>query len=211
MKYDKIKSLIEQFEQFEQESGTDNINAFAYWLNSKVNSLHEDEGKGEEQYLDNQIAQAFSMLSNHTKHYVKTAIKGSPLVGWNDFVMMVVLFYKGSMRKTAVIQRSLLELSPGIEVIKRLLRANLIEEFNDPDDGRAKRVKLTTSGVQLVKTMQSKMDTVSKIITGNLTLQEKKQMLPILSKLVHFHEPIFKEDLGSELEVILEKYVRTSQ
>ena len=42
---------------------------------------------------------------------------------------------------------------------------------------------------------------------GNLTLNEKRQLVPLLHKLTNFHQPIFEEDLGKDLEVIIEKWV----
>ncbi|NJL74407.1 MAG: winged helix DNA-binding protein [Saprospiraceae bacterium] len=162
----------------------------------------------EQTYLNSDITQYIGMLFNHARHYVKTATKQTPLVGWNDLVAMVVLFYGGSMRKTELIQRCLIELSPGIEVLKRLLRQGLVEEFDDVADGRAKQVNLTQSGKKLYQEIEARMEKVGQIVAGNLSLDEKRQLVPLLHKLINFHQPIFEEDLGKDLEVILEKWVR---
>ena len=101
----------------------------------------------------------------------------------------------------------LMELSPGREVIRRLLRLELIEEFPDPDDGRAKRVQLTAKGREMYQQVETEIDKVGKIISGNLTLEEKHHMVAMLGKLVHFHYPIWYADADSGLDVIVEKYV----
>ena len=212
-KYQQIKTLIDHFECFEQETGTQDLSSFATWFNIKMNTANTstNEIEADHRPIESHILQSLAILSNHLKHYIKTAIKATPLVGWNDLVIIIVLYYGRAMRKTELIQAALIEISPGIEVIKRLLRTNLIYEYNDPKDGRAKLVDITPRGRQLFEQTLPKMDLAQNIAVGNLTNTEKQQLIPILSKLVHFHDPIFKQDLGSELGEIIEKYVKIEE
>jgi hypothetical protein len=50
------------------------------------------------------------------------------------------------------------------------------------------------------------MNQVAKIVGGNLTMEEKASLLPPLMKLMAFHDPIWQEDRGRDLEQIIEKY-----
>lgn len=208
-KYQQIKTLIDHFECFEQETGTQDLSSFATWLNIKMNiaGTNTDKIEADHRPIESRILQSLAILSSHLKHYIKTAIRDTPLVGWNDLVVMIVLYYGKAMRKTELIQAALIEISPGIEVIKRLLRTDLIYEYNDPGDGRAKLVDMTSQGRKLFEQTLPQMALAQNIAVGNLTDTEKQQLIPILSKLVHFHDPIFKQDLGSGLEEIIGKYV----
>jgi DNA-binding MarR family transcriptional regulator len=206
MDYSNLKELIDYFEAFGKETGSQDIPAFAAWLHQKTNLRVEKNPRNTEVELDWRIAQEMGKLTNFTKHYIKKAIRKTPLAGWNDLVAIIVLFYSGSRRKTELIQMSLMELSPGMEVLRRLLRLELITEFPDPDDGRAKRVKLTDAGRNIYIQLEGEINHASKIVGGNLSLEEKHQLAVIAEKLTHFHYPIWNEDADSEMEVILEKY-----
>ncbi len=210
MSYEAIKTLIDHFESFESMTGQDDLGQFANWLNQKINGpkTQTDLALGEEQ-LDQGILQSFGELSHHARHYVKKLVRDTPLSSWNDLVVVIVLYHMGSQRKSDVIQQSLMDLSPGIEVLKRLIKRGIIVEEPDPEDKRAKRVELSAEGQKLYEALQPDMQVASHIVAGNLTMDEKWLILPLLQKLVHFHQPIFVKDTGSSLEDIFSKYVKS--
>ncbi len=210
MSYESIKSLIDHFETFEKTTGQNDLGQFANWLNRSLNGpkLEEAAPSGEEQ-LDQGILQSFGELSHHARHYVKKLIRDTPLSSWNDLVVVIVLYHMGSQRKSDVIQRSLMDLSPGIEVLKRLLKRGIIVEEPDQVDKRAKRVELSAEGRKLYEALQIDMKITGQIVGGNLSIDEKWQILPLLQKLVHFHEPIFVHDAGASLQEIFSKYVKS--
>ncbi|MEM1325976.1 MAG: MarR family winged helix-turn-helix transcriptional regulator [Bacteroidota bacterium] len=207
MKYQKLKILIEQFEQFEEETGRDDLTLFAEWLLSKKSKPEHTALESSKLSTNVMILQAIATLSNHAKHYIKTLTKGTPLVGWNDLIVLIVLYYGGDLRKTEVLQRSIIELSSGIEVINRLLRLKLVKEFPDPDDRRAKKISISAKGKRVIDDLSPDVDLAAKVVAGNLDKNEKRQLVPILQKLVHFHAPIFQEDLGRDIPSLVEKYV----
>lgn len=210
MSYKAIKTLIDHFESFERTTGQDDLGQFANWLNQKLNGPKAQVNRelGEEQ-VDQGILQSFGELSHHARHYVKKLVRDTPLSSWNDLVVIIVLYHTGGQRKSDVIQHSLMDLSPGIEVLKRLIKRGIIIEEPDPEDKRAKRVELSEEGKKLYETLQPDMQVVGHIVAGNLTTDEKWQMLPLLQKLVHFHQPIFVGDAGSSLHDIFSKYVKS--
>lgn len=145
MSYKNIQSLIDYYAEFEKETDLEGMKHFSNWFSKKMNPVEmEKQSVGEMvNNTDQKILQGFAMLANHSKHYVKTATKDTPLSGWNDLLMLVVLSVAGPTRKTELIKYLIIDLSPGIEVIKRLMRHQLLEEENDPSDGRAKLVKIS--------------------------------------------------------------------
>ncbi|MEO0469203.1 MAG: winged helix DNA-binding protein [Bacteroidota bacterium] len=209
MKYQKLKELIDLFDQFESESGSDDIVSFSRWIQQRENELRGEKMENYQagQLLESDILRHFGRVSNFARHYIRKATRNSPLVGWNDLVAIIVLYFAGDMRKTELIQRCLIELSPGMEVVRRLLRLGLIEEFPDPDDGRAKRINLTDAGREMFVKMEAELKKVGTIVSGNLSENEKQQLQLILEKLGHFHDPIWQDDEGSSLESIIEKYL----
>jgi len=208
MTYDFLRTLLDWAEKFQRETGQQDIQSFAFWLDQQIQQKEDSEltHPFDDSYIDGQIAYALSMLNIHSRHYIKTALKQTDLVSIHDFGVLLSLQEEGDMRKTELIYANMLELSPGMEVVRRLLRHGFIEDFDDPDDRRSKRVRITAQGTSELAKISAQILKVSKIVVGNLTLAEKKQLLPILHKLTAYHKPIWYNDLGAELDSILEKY-----
>jgi len=98
-----------------------------------------------------------------------------------------------SYRKMELINMHLLEPPSGIEVIKRLLKKGLIEEFGDPDDKRAKRIRITPKGKSEVDLITPKMQKVFQRMTADMTLNEKLHVISYLRKINDFHIKKAKE------------------
>jgi DNA-binding MarR family transcriptional regulator len=80
-----------------------------------------------------------------------------------------------------------LEPPSGIEVLKRLLNKGLIEEFDDADDKRAKRISITEHGKRELQMVMPKMSEVFRLMTADLALNEKLHMMAFLKQLNEFH------------------------
>ena len=66
-----------------------------------------------------------------------------------------------------------LEAPSGIEIIKRLLRNKLIEEFVDEEDRRAKRIQITKKGAEELESIEPQITKIFTKFTENLELDEK--------------------------------------
>ncbi len=74
----------------------------------------------------------------------------------------------------------------GFAVIKRLLKHDLVNERNDGNDKRSKRVFLTDKGKALFFATVKQLNKVALIVYGDLTQDEKKQLYPLLKKIRRF-------------------------
>ncbi|MEM6805535.1 MAG: MarR family winged helix-turn-helix transcriptional regulator [Bacteroidota bacterium] len=206
MKYDKLKELMDYFAAYEEETGSQDIASFSHWLQKKSTESVTTQGSKLEQQINERVVEGLGKINNYLKHYIKKVTKDSPFAGWNDLVAMAILYHSEDRRKTELIQIALMELSPGMEVVRRLLRQDLIKEFPDPKDKRAKRISLTDKGKKLYREMEEKIQRVNIIVNGNLNPNEKQQFLYLLEKLQQFHYPIWVQDQEGEITQILEKY-----
>lgn len=78
-----------------------------------------------------------------------------------------------------------LEAPTGIEIIKRLLSKGLIQEFNDSEDKRAKRVQLTDAGKTELERLKPLVNAQFKNFAQALPLADKLNLVAHLNKLVH--------------------------
>lgn len=217
MKYKVAKTLLDHLEEFEAQTGHNDLPAFSVWLSERLsktemNNIANPEPDTNAHYNshDGLLASGIGTISQYTKHYFKTALKNSPLVSIHDFIFLLTLKEKGDMRKKEIIDYNYLEFSPGMEVIRRLLRKDLIEEYDDPNDKRSKRVRIKEAGEDILRMATIEINQAHQIIGGNLSKQEKLQFINLLQKLVHFHHPIWHDDFGEHLQSIREKYLNPS-
>lgn len=210
MTYDLLKEVIGLLEVFEQETEQHDLTAFSNWLYQRQNDVEEEEIPRTrwDEYppnLDAHIAMSIGGLNAHAKHYIKTGLKNTELKGLHDFTFLATLVDQGDLRKTDLIALNMMEFSPGMEVIRRLLRNGFIADYENPEDGRSRRVSITADGKAVFEKAMEQMHKVNKIVAGNLSDAEKHGLLLKMRKLIAFHQPIWDNEYGEDLEKIMEK------
>lgn len=213
MKYQTAKALLDYLERFETETGQSDMLAFSSWLHEQLHPQKKN-GNGFSEKTNTEgltpndrIAAGISMLYQHSRHYVKAALQDSPLVSLHDFTFLFRLLQRGDMRKKELIDQAYVDFSPGMEVIRRLLRKELITEFDDPDDGRSRRVRLSSRGKEVLEQVLPKMRKASRLVAGPLAPEEKILFFNYVSKLMHFHHSIWTESKGNELDDLIDQYL----
>ena len=155
----------------------------------------KNEIKAQEQafQLDNSIGQLFVYMSRYAKSYIKKALDETPLLTAEDFTALAILLTHDNLSKSELIHYNLQEKTSGTEVIRRLLAAGLIRQWDDEKDKRSRQIAITDQGKQLLYTVFEDMDHVGKMISGNLTVSEKLTLRYLLQKLEDFHQQHYQE------------------
>jgi len=202
---DILIDLIELVSQYESDCaklGSDvNMTDFIGFLNSahvpanvKVEQLKGDVVStelAENAGSDTDISILIVLLFRYAKGYIKKALKESVIHTADEFSFLITLMTYESLNKTELIQKQVMEKTSGTEIINRLLRQGLIQQFNDEHDKRSIRVKITSVGrMELLKILPH-MQTVSQVVSGNLNETEKLTLAFMLRKLEHYHNDIF--------------------
>jgi len=200
--YALIHELLNLVETLETENnGREvSIQEFAGFLLSSVSSpvgelANSDARFGKEEMyaqaiayqLDNNIGRLFVYMSRYAKSYIKKTLEGTPLQTGEDFTALAILLTHEHLSKTELISYNLQEKTSGMEVIRRLVAAGLVRQWDNVEDKRGKHIGITGEGRKLLYRVFVEMGHVSKMITGNLTEAEKMQLLYLLQKLENFH------------------------
>lgn len=185
-----VKEIIEWLETYTQENPNNegDLNSFVIWLNSKLfTDEHASQSEYDQDILDMELTFLLALQNRHYKAYAKDALVDSDLSSPEGFSFLYHLSLVDSYRKMELIKMHQLEPPSGIEVLKRLLNRKFIEEFDDPDDGRAKRICITESGKQKIQTILPKMKNVFSSMTANMSLSEKLHVVAFLQKMNEYH------------------------
>lgn len=209
-RYKLIQELIALAARFEEENSTEQIDilSFSSWLNDAVKNVdtYQEEVTQYGATHNIQLSAMVAYLFRYAKHYSKKALKDSDLATLDDFVFLATLMFRPGMTKSELIQEHLLEITSGTEILKRLLKQAFIEESENPDDKRSKKLNITPKGRKAWETAQKQMSLAAQIVGGNLEEHEKVRLLQISSKLKKFHDQIHDQDKKSELTEIIGKY-----
>ena len=217
-----LKRLIDALDEFERGPGKadpGNLAAFGRFLSgtaAPVDTGTEFPGplarmRGpentwvSEQYGSavNEMPVLVALMYRYARHYVKKAMKDSKLQTMEEFGFLIALLSRESMTKSELFQAAVLEKTTGTEVIRRLLKLGLLREFPDPDDKRSVRVALTDMGKAVVFQLLPQMDTVSKIVAGNLVPSEIDQLYHLLKKLDAHHNDLYLYRRNAALDDLL--------
>lgn len=213
MDLDLLTNIIESYKTYQLSTDApqkSTVKDFAAWVNAQevgdgsIKLLPEGEAyRGYE--LEISISTLVICLNRYSRLLVKKGFVDFPQLVSEDFTYLYTLMEVESMTKIQLIEKNVHEKPTGLEVIKRLLKHGLVDERNDEHDKRSKRVFLTEKGRALFFATVDHMNKVALIVTGDLTLTEKKQLFTLLKKLEQFHHPIYLSKKEISIDELVEK------
>jgi DNA-binding MarR family transcriptional regulator len=182
MKAELLHELIDLVEEFNKHSTSGTMRDFVVWLSGKY--FESAESDGHQEQLDLMLAFQISMLNKSIKKQTKEIIADSSLSSLDGYSFLLHLDQAYSFRKMELIEMHNLEAPTGIEVIKRLLSKGLMEEFEDAEDKRAKRVKLTKAGKIELEKLKPLVNAKFKSFAKALPLNDKLSIVAAMNKLI---------------------------
>ena len=190
-----VNQLIGFLDRFEREKSQEpaDIKEFIIWLNQKIfDQNHTSDTGHDENEIDMELTFLLIMQSKYYKMYCKDALATTQIKSRDEYSFLYHLSLVDSFRKMELIHIHLLEAPSGIEVIKRLLKKGFIEEFDDSEDRRAKRIRLTRKGKQETDKLIPQMNEVYTKMAAEMSLREKLHIISFLRKLSDHHAKLKK-------------------
>ncbi|MFC2121316.1 MarR family winged helix-turn-helix transcriptional regulator, partial [Bacteroidota bacterium] len=193
------------------------IKEFSIYLKDKVilkysanneKLFNKKNYKNYTQYPEVEFSALLTGLYRYAKHYTKKALGNTSIKTIDEFGFLASLIKEKSLLKHELINMHLLEISTGSEILKRLIKSDLIYEYPDSQDKRAKKVSLTEKGKNEIMKAFENMHKVSEIIIGELNDKELGEALSVFNKLNYFHKHIHENDRNTSLEKLHTKYIK---
>jgi DNA-binding MarR family transcriptional regulator len=191
--YTNLKKVIDWTEQFENqlragEQWTDEN--FAVWLSNQV-TISKQKDVVSPKKPKPAITMYVYFMYKYALFYSRKIFKNSMIYSIDDFSVLESLLPDKQLMKADVIRKNVTEKSSGNEVLKRLLRQQLIEETKNPNDKRSKLLKLTPAGFAAINAVRIQLEKMGNLVAGDLTEQEKEILITMLSRLNDYHRPLF--------------------
>lgn len=207
MNYLLLKEIIDELEEFDQKKGSSSLEDFRFWLNEKAyqKTNPTELFKKEHQKvfdLENEIAKQVILLGRFSKQMIRRGLKDFPQLANEEFTYLYRLMDENSLTKMQLVERNAHEKQTGMEIIKRLVKNKLVEEFPDDNDKRITRVKITDFGKKIFSKSVQDVTVTSRILSAKLDENEKNDLLSLLKKLNEFHFNVYHEHKNSDIQEI---------
>ena len=206
--YDLIKKVLELLEHFESrnegEFYSSDLDGFKSWIlhNDSIEKQHSDEVswefKEQGRSPESVISTMLTHLSKYAKMYSKSVILDSPFSTQEEFIYLINLKTFGTMSKMELIRMNIQDKPTGIQIINRLIKQGWVLQTNSEIDKRSKLIEITSKGKDLLEEHMFKIRQATKIVSGDLSLREKLELIRLLTKLTSFHREIYSMNIDSE-------------
>ncbi len=213
MNYGLLKDIIDLVEQYELENSKTNeitVNGFRKWIacNLKENGVEPDwEGKENGRSPESVINTLIVHMNRYAKSYSKSAIFDSDFSTQEDFIFLINLKVFGEMTKMELIKKNVQEKPAGMQIINRLIAQKWVAQKDSKADKRSKVISITDKGLKALDVQMDKIRQATSLVTGDLTYNEKMELIRLLNKLNDFHLPIYEKNIEPEnlLKEVLKK------
>jgi DNA-binding MarR family transcriptional regulator len=116
----------------------------------------------------------------------KPIFKKMGLHSEDEFALLAALLYMGRATKTSLLKQSLMEITTGSQMLKRLKEEGLILDKPNPDDGRSSFIELSARGRRFILECFQEMEQLD-VITKGLDKTEVQILVKLLEKLDQIH------------------------
>ena len=206
MNYGLIKDVLDLVQEFEIETNNNNhfettVEGFKNWISTNNNTIVNEpnwEGKENGRSAESVINTLIVHMNRYAKSYSKSAIVGSDFSTQEDFIYLINLKAFGEMSKMDLIKKNVHEKPVGMQIINRLINQGWIEQRNSKTDKRSKVISISETGLQALGNQMDKIRQATSIVTGNLSQNEKMELIRLLNKLDDFHQPIYDRNIDTE-------------
>jgi len=191
MKKDSVIPLIEKWELFLEIKKNNDLYEFAQWILDEREQGNQKTNKRIEIFVHNEeylAANYINRLNKYVKSYVKPLFKDTMLNNSEDFALLSLISRMDRPTKREVCIANIMELSTGIDMIRRLIKLNYIKEEPHEVDGRSMRLTITEKGIKVLTIIYERLALLEQKVLADLTRNDKQELLRILEYLDTYHK-----------------------
>lgn len=175
----QLAQLIEEWTRYTSEQKNCSIHDFAAWLlTQQMQSRNKADGE--------EVKLKLLELSRILEIQTKKAFGGNG----NELQilqMLTAIDQLGTPHKLDAISASLMEISTGFALIKKLVKKKLVAQRTDNEDGRAYIIYLTTEGKSVLAEKKKKLKKVM-LFSGVSSTSDQEKFTRIINTLHKVHK-----------------------
>lgn len=143
--------------------------------------------------------------------YTVAALEETGINTIDEYSLLNTVMQLHEPRKTEAIYAALQELSTGTDKLNRLKKLGYLTEYNDKEDKRSKRLKVTAKGERVLVVCRRRISQLAEIMFHDLSEEEKKICYQLLKGVESKFIGIWQSHKGKDFEEIYNEIVKDSQ
>ena len=137
--------------------------------------------------------------------YSNKALEDTGLDQIEEFGILVTIFNQVNPIKSEAIYNNIIELSSGTNMLIRLKKRGLVDEYPDTDDKRVKRLRLTPKGEATIKVAKDRVLKVAKMMMHGLSDEDKQLCIQLLNPINDRFDGMFQKQKNKTFEEIFKE------
>jgi len=175
-----IVELISRWAEFESEHPEGDVDSFCRYILAQHAESPVSGGNREMQ--TGMLTRVIGRLSSAYALYHRAAMNDMGLPGPDSFYYLNSLLQLGEVQKKELINFHFAETTTGMAAIDKLIKAGFVVERDDPDDGRARLIKLTEAGLDKLGKCLPNASKVNEMIFHGVPSDDLKVCYTLLKK-----------------------------
>jgi len=137
--------------------------------------------------------------------YSNKALEGTGLDQMEEFGILVTIYNQKNPIKSEAIYNNIMELSSGTNMLIRLKKRGLVSEYDDEQDKRVKRLKLTDKGETTLLKAKDVVLKVAHMMVNDLSDEDKRLCIQLLTPIDQRFSGLFQKQRNKAFEEIYRK------
>jgi DNA-binding MarR family transcriptional regulator len=129
-------------------------------------------------------------------------MKGMKIHHFEEFSLLSAIANLKTPRKTEVIYHTINELSTGLSLLAAMKRRGYINERDDPEDKRSKRLSLTPKGKKILEGCYERFSQIPELLFKDMKEEDIRLCIQLLKNVDLKFSKSWQHDKGRSLEEI---------
>jgi DNA-binding MarR family transcriptional regulator len=197
--------LVNSYAAFEESHPDSGIEDFCrFYLASRRKKETADNLFGGEMppRADIILAKLIDRISRIHMIYIQIAMNGMKIQHFEEFSLLSAIAHLKTPRKTEVIYHTINELSTGLNLLAGMKKLGYINERDDPDDKRSKRLSLTPKGKKILQGCYERFSKIPELLFKDLNHEDIQLCIQLLKNIDLKFSKLWQNDKGRSLEEI---------
>lgn len=200
----KAVALITAWGAFDDNHPESTLEEFCrhYLANAKKEAEFPPVGRFLPVSSDGVLMRAVGRIFKLHSIYTVAALDGTGINNMDEYSLLNTVAQLKEPRKTEAIYAALQELSTGTDKLNRLKKLGYLAEYDDKEDKRSKRLKVTPKGEKVLVTCRKRISQLAQVMFHDLTEDDKQLCFQLLKGVESKFTGIWQSHKGKDFEEI---------
>jgi DNA-binding MarR family transcriptional regulator len=205
----KAVELITEWGAFDDQHPESSIEEFCrhYLAHKQTRKPVPPEGKFLPVKSDGVLMRVIGRIFKLHTIYTVAALDGTGINTIDEYSLLNTVAQLKEPRKTEAIYAALQELSTGTDKLNRLKKLGYLAEYDDKEDKRSKRLKVTPKGEKVLIQCRRRISQLAEVMFHDMTDDDRKLCVQLLKGVETKFAGIWQSHKGKDFEEIYEEII----